>query len=103
MITGALRHLGVIARDEPVQAEDLAYAGDLYDGIFYEMYYVEELDVGEEDSIPDERYIPLMKILASDVAPHYGLVGPSRPASVMMLRQACAPVEVTHRVKGEYF
>lgn len=103
VIVAALRHLTVISSDEPAQAEDLAYAGDIYDGIYNEMFYTEELDVGETDEVPDEQFIPFYKLLASDIAPYYGLAGPSRSAAVMSLRAAMAEPIVEAQVMGEYF
>lgn len=103
IILAALRHLTVIAADEPAQAEDLAYAGDVYDGLYAQMFFTQELDVGEENDIPDEQFLPFRDLLASEIAPYYSMVGPRRSQAIMALRAAVAPVQVDTTVKADYF
>ncbi len=103
VILSALRYLTVIAPDEPAQAEDIAYAGDVYDGVYAEMFYTQKLDLGDPDEVPDEQFIPTYKILAADIAPHFSLVGPRRSQAIMALRSALARTPVETAVQADYF
>ncbi len=103
IVLAALRHLTVIAADEPAQAEDLSYAGDVYDGLYAQMFFTQGLDVGEEDDIPDEQFLSFRDLLASEIAPYYSKVGPSRSKAVMDLRQTVIDAPIESTVKVDYF
>ena len=79
VITSALRRLGIVAVDEPVQAHDEVYARGVLEAVFDEAKAAQglKLTFGLDD-IPHQFVEPLALLLAHELAPTY-----SKPPLVM--------------------
>lgn len=79
VITSALRRLGIVAVDEPVQAHDEVYARGILEAIFEEAKTTQGLKLTFSlDDIPHKFVEPLALLLAHELAPAY-----SRPPLVL--------------------
>lgn len=85
VIARAHRELGLLAADEAPTADMDAYAQDALDGVIGELAAVQDVSVSASE-VPDEVFIPLASLLAAEIAPHYGVQGPSRARAIGRLR-----------------
>lgn len=94
VITAALRRLGVVAVDEPVQAADAAYARDVLDGLFAEIAETQGLGIDFDlDTVPRAYVEPLGVLLAVDIAPAYTKAPPTtRSGALVRIRAISWPL-----------
>ena len=92
VVARAHRVLGLLAVDEVPTADMNAFAGNALEGAIEELTYVQGLGVSfDETSVPTELFLPLSDLLASEIAQHYGVQGPSRSRSISRIRANLAP------------
>lgn len=103
IVSAALRYLAVISADEPAQAEDLQYASDILEALRADMFNAQGINVGDINSLPDDQFIPMYKLLASEIAPFYSQNGGSRAMAVAALRQAVINTPAEIETTGDYF
>ena len=87
IITDALRSIGVVAKDEPAQADDYAVGKAALDALFAELQTSPGMVWADltVDTIPDAFRIPLGHLLGCDLAPMYG-ASPVSPRATAMIR-----------------
>lgn len=107
MISLAHRLIGVTASDENLTADQEKFGGDVLDAAFSEFQYAQGVSFPWSlEATPQKALMPLAKILAADIAPHYGQAAPSRAASIAMLRTIAFPddrIEKGVDSDAEYF
>lgn len=92
VIQHAHRILGILAADQEATADQEAYAGEVLDAVFAEVNTVEGLGfTWDLTAIPDEAFLGLSGLLASEIAPHYGLPAAPRSRSIARLRAYALP------------
>lgn len=92
VIQTALRRIQVLSADEPADADMVAYAGDLLDGLFAEAKEVQGMPfTWALDSTPAAARLPLGYLLAVEVAPHYGRPAERRSTAMARLRAYAFP------------
>lgn len=72
----ALRMIGVVAADEPGTSDQIKQATDVLDSLFAEVC-VEFQPVWDiETGVPQEAFVPLATLLASELASEYAVQSP---------------------------
>lgn len=72
-----LRHLGVLATNTNMDADDAAIVVAKYASLYQMLLTKGLVNWAESATIPDEVSVPLMMMLAYMVAPSFGIVGPA--------------------------
>lgn len=92
VIQTALRRIQVLSADEPADADMVAYAGDLLDGLFAEAKEVQGMAfTWTLDETPAAARLPLGYLLAVEVGPHYGRPVERRSTAMARLRAYAFP------------
>lgn len=87
VVAQAHRHLGLLSADETASADQDAYAGSILDALFAEMNLVQNMQfTWTVDETPDAAFLPLSGLLATEIAPHYGVASEPRSRAIMRLR-----------------
>lgn len=89
VITMAHRLLGLVATDEALTADQSAFGTDVYDSLNAEL--ITSHGVTVPATIPAAMLVPMAKAVASEVASHYGIPGPSRANAIMRVRAYYLP------------
>ena len=72
VIQRALRHLSVIASDTNASADDEAFTGETLDTLFEEIQNTQGVTITWAlDATPDNAFLPLSHLLATQVASHF--------------------------------
>lgn len=93
VIQMALRRLAVVASDTPSSADDAAFTGDTLDALFQEIQNTQGITITWAlDATPDNTFLPLSYLLATEIAPHFSVSAPeSRARAMGRLRAALIP------------
>lgn len=87
VVARAHRTLGLLAADEVPTADMNAFAGNALDGVIEELTYGHGLSVTfDKTDVPDDLFLAVSDLLAAEVAPHYGVAGPSRSRAITRIR-----------------
>lgn len=85
VIAMALRRLAIVSADTAVSADQGGFVGDTLDALFLELRSVHGLPTTWVlEATPDEGFLPLSYLLATEVAQHFEV--PSEPRSRAMGR-----------------
>ena len=77
VVTAAARRAGVAAVDVPLDAQDYAVCGEIYDGLMVELYEKEDfLELSDPNAVPDWAFNPVSEMLSVKVAAMYGRPNP---------------------------
>ena len=88
----ALQLLGVVSVEERAVAEDEKYARDALVDLFAEVKATQGFTwTWTIEQTPDGYFLPMSKLLASEIAPHWSKTGPSRSAAIGILRAMSFP------------
>ena len=91
VVARAHRTLGLLAADEVPTADMNAFAGNALEGAIEELAYVQGLAVTfDKTDVPDELFLAVSDLLAAEIAPHYGVNGPSRSRAIARIRASLA-------------
>ena len=83
----ALRRIKVLSADEPADADQAAFCGDVLDALFDEVKNVHSLPfTWALDATPQGALLPLGYLLAVEVAPHFNQQVEPRSRAMMRLR-----------------
>lgn len=93
----ALRRLGVVASDTAASADDAAYTGDTLDALFLEIQNTQGITITWTlDATPDNAFLSLSYLLATEIAPHFEVQAPEPRSKAMgRLRAALIPDDRT--------
>jgi hypothetical protein len=74
----ALTALGAVGAGQTASAEDVLVASTAFRPMLEELaaadvcYVAVDADDDDAEDVPDEYYLPLSKLLANEIAPHFG-------------------------------
>lgn len=87
VINMALRRIKVLSADEPADADQVRFCGDVLDAMFAEANDVHEMAfTWGLDAVPSAAFLPLSYLLAVEVAPHYNQAAEPRSRAMGRLR-----------------
>ena len=87
VVARAHRTLGLLAADEVPTADMDSFAGNALEGAIEELAYVQGLGVTfDQTDVPEELFLAVSDLLAAEIAPHYGVNGPSRSRALTRIR-----------------
>ena len=77
VVTAAARRAGVAAVDVPLDSQDYAACGEVYDGLMVELYEKENLyELNDANAVPDWAFNPVAEMLSVKIAGMYGRPNP---------------------------
>lgn len=83
IVTHGLRLIGVTAWGQASAAEDHAFGKDILDAEFERLKTEQGFPwTFTTDTVPDELFVPMAQLVASEVAPSLGKQGPNRARAV---------------------
>lgn len=92
VVQQSLRHLGVLAADDPATADMVAYVGGVLDALFEECKTVHGMAFSWTlNATPEAAFLPLARLLAAEVAQHYDQPSEPRERALMRLRAYAFP------------
>ncbi len=103
VITAALRRARIVAIGETPDADQIAHAVDAFDALTVEFQQNVPGD-GFWVSIPEHVYAPMVRLLAADLAPVYGMDAPdSRSSALIDLMAMMRPDDREEEAEIEYY
>jgi len=96
--TRALRVIGVCSLSDDPTAEDKAYAVTAMQGVLDELSDQHGLTIAWTiETVPDDIFLALADMVASEIASTYGFPAPSRSRALTRIRAALLPDDRTDR------
>lgn len=103
VITAALRRARIVAIGEAPDADQVAHGVEAFDALTAEFQQHVAGD-GFWVSIPEHVYAPLVRVLAADLAPVYGLDAPdTRSSALIDLMAMMRPDDREEESEVEYY
>lgn len=103
VIRAAFRHLGILAEDEALNADQVTYASEAMASLEAEIALRADLPPLGAD-VPPELSGALALLLAAHLAPSYGLLPPvTRARAMLMLMAALRPDDRLPAEQAQYF
>jgi hypothetical protein len=105
LIERAATELGVLPSGQPLADEDAATLGALVDPLMRQLALDDVVDIGDDDAIPAEFFLPLARLLANEASPSFG-IGYSLDAKLeneRQLRRLTGARPTRERQKATYY
>jgi len=84
VIQQAHRQIGVLSADEEATADQESFAGEVLDTLFAEVTAVHSLTITWTlSAVPDSAFLPLARLLATEIASHYEVATEPRSRALM--------------------